>query len=149
MCNAQRCNILPYTVLYCTMLNSILYYTTSPHTTLYYTILHHPTQHYITEGYHVSSTRKIYPTSMRSLHVTHLFSFFYLYFLPFFLIFFLFFFYLPLSLSFSLSFFLSSHQGKSLDFVHLDSLMTVLGLSNRWAETVPKRFVAAVFISGG
>lgn len=39
-------------------------------------------------------------------------------------------------------------QGNSLDYVHLDSLLAILGLSNRWTETVPKRFVAAVFISG-
>ena len=40
------------------------------------------------------------------------------------------------------------NEGDSLDFVHLDSLLTVLGSSNRWVETVPKRFVTAVFISG-
>ena len=39
-------------------------------------------------------------------------------------------------------------QGGSLDFVHLDSLMNILGLTNRWTQTVPRRFVAAVFISG-
>jgi hypothetical protein len=38
-------------------------------------------------------------------------------------------------------------EGTSLDYVHLDSLMNVLGLTNKWEETVPRRFVAAVFIS--
>ena len=39
-------------------------------------------------------------------------------------------------------------EGESLDFVHVESLMSILGTTNRWADTVPKRFIAAVFISG-
>lgn len=39
-------------------------------------------------------------------------------------------------------------DGEPLNFVHLDSLMNILGTSNRWADTVPKQFIAAVFISG-
>ena len=39
--------------------------------------------------------------------------------------------------------------GTALDYVHLESLMNVLGVRNKWGGNVPRRFVTAVFISGG
>ena len=37
--------------------------------------------------------------------------------------------------------------GTALDYVHLESLMNVLGVRNKWGNNVPRRFVTAVFIS--
>ena len=39
--------------------------------------------------------------------------------------------------------------GTALDYVHLESLMNVLGVRNKWGGNVPRRFITAVFISGG